>query len=200
MRFGGGIAELPLQRRHTTSYVPPRIPRTAHPVPPQKSVTINQRGRSLRITTAMLVQGSCGISRPFGAKDKLLSYLDRGQMTKFRRRLEADAKSLFALYQYGRTHGAVRLRWGFIDEMLPSPWVHRDEHVLHDLKRRAQALEVGIEVVAGSAPGWDDPWSRAQRCRIAPGPFEYDLVLYDEQGFPMDDRDVQLARLAATIH
>jgi hypothetical protein len=43
------------------------------------------------------------------------------------RRLEADAKALLALYQYGRLHGAVRLRWGFLDEMIPAPWVHRDE-------------------------------------------------------------------------
>ena len=168
--------------------------------PAQKSVTINRQGRTLRITLAMLVQGSCGIRRPFGAKDELMSYLERGQMTKFRRRLEADARSLFALYQYGRTHGAVRLRSGFLDEMLPAPWVHRDEPVLYDLKRKAQALEVKMEVVTGSAAAWDNPWSCARRCHVVPSRSEYDLVLYDEQGVPIDDRDVQLARVAATIH
>ena len=56
---------------------------------------------------------------------------------KLRRRLEADAKSLLALNQYGRLHGAVRLRWGFLDEMLPAPWVHRDEPMLHDLMKQA---------------------------------------------------------------
>jgi hypothetical protein len=174
--------------------------RLADLAPPQKAMTLNRRGRTLRITTAMLVQGSCGISRPFGTSDALESYLAGGQTTKFRRRLEADAKSLFALYQYGRTHGAVRLRWGFLDEMLPAPWVHRDEIVLYDLKRKAHTLGIEIEAVVGSAPGWDEPWARARRCRATAGQSEYDLVLFDEEGLPVDDRDVQLARLATTIH
>ena len=46
-------------------------------------------------------------------------YLRSGADTKFRRRLEADAKSLYGLYQYGRLHGCVRLRWGFLDRCCP---------------------------------------------------------------------------------
>ena len=92
--------------------------------PPQKTKTINKRGRTLTITTSLLVQGSCGISRPFGDAKKMREYLAGGQLTKLRRRLEADAKSLYAIYQYGRLHGSVRLRWGFVDERFPAPWVH----------------------------------------------------------------------------
>ena len=33
--------------------------------PPQKTMQIDRRGRTLRITTSLLIQGSCGISRPF---------------------------------------------------------------------------------------------------------------------------------------
>jgi hypothetical protein len=90
----------------------------------------------------------------------LRDYLRRGEQTKLRRRLEADAKSLYALYQYGRLHGAVRLRWGFLDEMLPAPWVHRDEQTLHHLLKEAYTRGVPLDVVVGSAPGWTDPWSR----------------------------------------
>jgi hypothetical protein len=43
-------------------------------------------------------------------------YLQMGQRGKLRDRLEADAKSLYALFNYGRIHGAVRLQWGFLDE------------------------------------------------------------------------------------
>ena len=67
--------------------------------PPQKSMTINRQGRTLKITADLVVQGSCGITRPFGDPDKLRGYLRYGQATRFRRRLEADAKSVFALYQ-----------------------------------------------------------------------------------------------------
>lgn len=85
--------------------------------PPQKTIQLNQRGRTLAITTTLLAQGSCGIGRPFGDPRTLREYLGSGAHTKFRRRLEADAKSLYALYQCGRLHGAVRLRWGFLDEI-----------------------------------------------------------------------------------
>ena len=89
-------------------------------------------------------------------------YLHGGEQIKLRRRLEADAKSLYALYQYGRLHGAVRLRWGFLDEMIPAPWVHHDEPTLYHLMAQAHRLRVPLEVVTGSAPGWATPWSRAQ--------------------------------------
>ena len=34
--------------------------------PPQRTMQLDQRGRSLKTTTSLLVQGSCGIHRPFG--------------------------------------------------------------------------------------------------------------------------------------
>lgn len=167
--------------------------------PPQKSMTLNKRGRTLKITTALLVQGSCGIARPFGDPETMTAYLREGQTTRFRRRLEADAKSLFALYQYGRLHGAVRLRWGFLDAMIPAPWRHPDESSLYHLMQEVQKRGDALEIVTGSAPGWADPWSRARCCHVNLDAERYLLTLVDEEGFPVDERDVQLARLASTI-
>jgi hypothetical protein len=164
--------------------------------PPQKTKQIGRRGRTLAITTKLLVQGSCGVSRPFADEAVLSRYLRDGEETKFRGRLEADAKSLFALYQYGRLHGAVRLRWGFEEEMLPAPWDHRDEPVLYDLIRSAGKSGTPLEVVAGSAPGWEDPWARAQRVVVGEREPGYRAWLVDEEGLPIDSFDVQLARLA----
>jgi hypothetical protein len=163
--------------------------------PPQKTKQLNRRGRTLKITTALLVQGSCGIGRPFGDEKKLAEYLAQGELTKLRRRLEADAKSLHALYEYGRLHGAVRLRWGFLDERIPAPWVHRDEPMFYDLQRSALALSVPLEVVVGSAPGWDEPWSRVRRAHVAQDVNGWRTWLTDEGGFPIDEAEVQRARL-----
>jgi hypothetical protein len=163
--------------------------------PPQQTKQLNRRGRTLKITTGLLVQGSCGISRPFGDAGVLRRYLRDGQRTKLRRRLEADAKSLFALYQYGRLHGAVRLRWGFLDERLPAPWVQRDEHTLHDLMERAHELRVPLEVVVGTAPAWADPWSRGRLAYVRKQERGWQTWLIDEQGYQVDRADVQLARL-----
>lgn len=175
--------------------VEPGERRLAELGPPQRTRQLNKQGRTLKLTTALVVQGSCGISRPFGDDRVVRRYLRDGKYTKLRRRLEADAKSLFALYQYGRLHGAVRLRWGFLDEMLPAPWVHRDEPTLHDLMKRAHALRVPLEVVVGSAPGWGDPWSRVRQAHVENNEWGWPSWLVDEQGYAIDNAEVQLARL-----
>jgi hypothetical protein len=211
-----GADELAVARRRLATYdligavdvravlrglgVDPGDRRLAELGPPQKSMRLNQAGRTLKITTALLVQGSCGISRPFGDAAKLFDYLHRRQHTQLRRRLEADAKSLFALHEYGRLHGCVRLRWGFLDERLPAPWVHRDEPVLHDLLRQAHSLGVPVNAVVGAAPGWEDPWSRARRFRVEQGASVYEHVMVGEDGYVVPANEVQLARLATTIH
>jgi hypothetical protein len=174
--------------------------RLAELSPPRKSRKLNKRGRTLRITTPLLVWGSCGIGRPFGDANRLRRYLSAGQTMRLHRRLEADAKALLALYQYGRLHGAVRLRWGFLDEMIPAPWVHRDELTLYGLMQRAHELEAPLDVVAGSAPGWEDPWARPRRCQVVSHGGRWDLSLVDETGAVLRDRDVQLARLVLTVH
>ena len=165
--------------------------------PPQRTRTIDGRGRTLKITTGLLVQGSCGISRPFGDETKMREYLAAGELTKLRRRLETDAKSLYAIYQYGRLHGTVRLRWGFLDEHLPAPWVHRDEAKLHDLKDEAHRRGVPLEIVVGSAPGWADPWSRRLLAHVVKEPGGWRSWLIDDSGYPVQEDEIQLARLAA---
>jgi hypothetical protein len=173
----------------------PRERRLVELSPPQKTRTINRSGRTLKITNSLLVQGSCGISRPFGDPKKLRAYQKAGELTKFRRRLEADAKSLFALYQYGRTQGRVRLKWGFIDEHLFAPWVHSDEMTLFEMRRKA--LETGrpLELVTGSAPGWEDPWARKQLVFAEQGLNRWDVLLITDDGWPVVESEVQLARI-----
>jgi hypothetical protein len=91
----------------------------------------------------------------------------------------------------------VRLRWGFLDEMIPAPWVHRDEPRLYGLMRRAHELGVPLEVVVGSAPGWGEPWSRARRVYVRSDEPRWRWWLEDEEGYPIDEADVQLARLTS---
>ena len=171
----------------------PGLRRVAELGPPQKSIRLNRQGRTLRITLPLLIRGSCGISRPFGDPATIAHYVASGQAAKARRRLEADAKSLFAYYQYGRLHGAVRLRWGFLDEMFGVPWSDRAEPTLHDLEKRAHETGRELEIVTGNAPGWQNPWAQARRCTVVPA--EWGFRLTDDDGWPIDDRDVKLARI-----
>lgn len=63
-----------------------------------------------------------------------------------------------------------------------------------------RTLGVAIEAVVGSAPGWEQPWSRIRRFEVEQGASEYQVVLVDERGRVIDERDVQLARLETAIH
>jgi hypothetical protein len=180
--------------------VAPDGQRLAELGPPQKTKKLNRQGRTLKITTALLVQSSCGISKPFGEEARLADYVAKGDLTKLLRRLEADVKSLYALYEYGRLHGTVRLRWGFLEECIPAPWVHRDEPLLHDLERQALMLGAPLEVVVGSAPGWEKPWARARYAHVEPGENGWQHWLVDDAGSIIDQLDVQRARLLATVH
>jgi hypothetical protein len=165
--------------------------------PPQKTRRLNRQGRTLAITTELLIRGSCGISRPLGDRAQMEGYLRAGQLTRFRRRFEADLKSLLALHNYGRLHHAYRLRWGFLDEMIHVAWVHWDEPSLFSLMRQARKVGRELRAVTGTAPGWEDPWSRSLRCRVLQGEDRWQVFLVDEHGFAIDERDVQMVEILA---
>ncbi len=159
--------------------------------PPQKTIQLSDY--ALKLTTAMLVQGSCGIRQPFGVEGTLAASLKAGDMPKLRRRLESDAKSLCALYEYGRLHGTARLRWRGFDEQIPVPWTHFDETRMYGLKVAAKEHDLGMEVVVGAAPGWEEPWDGARSVTVMEDTKGW-LWLVDEHGRVLDDADVQRAR------
>lgn len=140
------------------------------------------------------------MSKPFGDETKLAEYLARGELTRLRQRLEADVKSLYALYEYGRLHGAVRLRWGSLDERLSAQWVHHDEPGRYELKRSALAMKVPLEIVVESAPWWGDPRARARLAYVEQDAKGWRTWLVDEYGIPIDEADVQRARLTVALH
>lgn len=189
------VVGLEARRRLRALGLDPMGRRVAELGPPQKTYQLNRRGRVLRITTSLLIQGTCGISRPLGDLKILARYLNDGDETRLRRRLESDAKALFALYQYGRLHGYVRLRWGFADDELPVPWVHPDEPRLHQLMECARDQQIALDVVTGSAPGWADPWARAERAFVQKEVDGRRTWLVGDRGV-IHPEEVQMARLA----
>ncbi len=127
---------------------------------------------------------------------KMLDYLMDRKTTWLCHRIEADAKSLFAYYQYMRLHGSVRLHWGgFIDEQIPVPWVHRDEERLYDLMDQAFKRNVVLEVMIGNAPCWADPWSRMVTAYVEKEHQGWHSWLVDDDGNWINENDIQLARL-----
>ncbi len=128
-----------------------------------KSTRINRRGRTLRITPEMLIKSTTGISQPLGDQARVAGYLERNDQTKLIRRLGADVKALYAFYQYGILHGYVRLRWGFLDELLPVFWGLPEEPDLNTILRKSIRIGAPVDVVTGQAPALDTPWKRTRR-------------------------------------
>ncbi len=127
-----------------------------------KSKQINKSGRKLSITTEMLITSSTGISKPLGDSVKMRDYYRNGKQSALTKRLESDAKSLFAFYSYGSHHNSIRLRWGFLSEGYLAEWGVPGEPSLYDFLKQKMTTGEPIEFVRGSAPGWSDPWSRGK--------------------------------------
>ena len=165
--------------------------------PPQKTRKINKSGRLLHIDIEMLISSSVQISRPLGDPQKILSYIQNGDDTKLRRRLEASVKSLFAFYNYTRLHGVARLKWGFLDENLPSPsWRMPGDACLYSIAKEAQDANKFVDIVCSSAPGWSDPWSRSIQGRVVDVNSWY--LILDQNGLPVqiDRREIQAIRFS----
>jgi hypothetical protein len=161
----------------------------------QKSVTINRQGRQLKLTTEMLMRASIGLSRPLGDAAKKSHYLAGNQMTKLIRRIESEAKALYALYRYGVLHRYLRLRWGFLNEILPVHWGLPGDLRLNEILKEAAEAGRPVELVAGNAPGWTDPWSRAQRGYVA-GLAEWEIMLvWEGRRWIVDRYEVQAVRI-----
>jgi hypothetical protein len=140
--------------------------RLAELSPAQKTRTLNRQGRKLTITPELVIASTTGISRPLGDPQKIAQYLAERQDTKLARRLESTAKALHAFYQQGALHGAVRLRWGFVDELLSLGWDNRGEQSLRQTLKQACEAGACVDIVIGAVPGWEDPWARARRVAV----------------------------------
>lgn len=127
-----------------------------------KSKQINKRGRKLAITTELLITSSTGISKPLGDPIKMQDYWREGKRNLLTKRMESNTKSLFAFYSYGAFHNTILLRWGFLSDSFLAEWGVRGEPSLYEFMKQKAGTDEPIEFVRGSAPGWNEPWSRGK--------------------------------------
>ena len=166
--------------------------------PPQKTIQLSRRGRPLRLTIELMIFGSCDLKHAYDPA-KIGRKLAAGALVPAMRLLEAEAKALVALYNYGRLHGHVRIRHRKHDIHLSAPWVHFDEPTLQHLMATAFACRLPIEVVTGSAPDLDHPWTRAELATVGVT-VDKELVLVDGSRGIIHPWEVQLARTVMRTH
>lgn len=178
----------------------PREQRLHDLSPPQKQIKMSPNGRTVRITPAMVVKGSCGLQKPFTDPDKLDRHIARADHKALRRALESDARSWHALYEYGRLHHWVRLVVDRFEVKLPVAWARHDEPWLNDLKQAALEGEIPLEIVCEGPGPWEDPWADALTVTVEAGDNPWDSQLLEANGYPIDEVYVLRARLAVVRH
>jgi hypothetical protein len=165
--------------------------------PPQKTKRLNRAGRALTLTASLIITSTTGLTRPLSDPVLLAGQVARNDSARVLRRLESDAKALFALYQYGRLHRSVRLRWGFLDEDLPVTWATAADRHVSDLLREAGATGRPVDLVLGAAPAWTEPWSRARRGRVVSlSLWEAGISFEDSHETTVSLCDIQAVRFA----
>jgi len=165
--------------------------------PPRKTRRLNREGRLLAITPQLLISSTTGINRPLGDSAKVATYLATGQIGKLRRRIESDVKALFSFYHYGMLQGCVRLRWGFLDEVLPVDWAVPGDVHLYEMLDECHARGTRVDLVWGSAPGWNDPWSRARSVKVVSLEAYYVVIEGDGQQWSLPRSEIQAIRPTA---
>lgn len=163
--------------------------------PSQEKVEVGGRRKPLRLTTADLVEGSCGAGHLYGKDQALRRHLDRGRLDLLRRALESRVQALHAYYQYGRLHHAVRVRKRQLDEQIPVRWADECEPSLIDITLDAFLNRKPLELIVGAAPDWEDPWARARRAVAAGDDGTGGVVLVDDEGDVVDPWTVQAMRV-----
>jgi hypothetical protein len=164
--------------------------------PPQKTLRLDRRGRTLKITAPMLITGTTGIRRPLGDVTTMRAFLAAGDHARVRRQLERDLRSLHAFHRYGVLHRRVRLRWGFLDEGLPVAWALPGDTFIYEIVSDAIRLGHQLEIVVGAAPGWNDAWARARRVDVLQLHGTQLIVRDSGLAVMLDLLDVQAARPA----
>ncbi len=144
---------------------------------PQKTKSLPGRGRRLlRITNEMLMAGTLEARRPLGDDATYRRQLAEGPPSRVRRRLEADAKNLWAYYRFGVLNSAVTLRWGGFDETIPAYWSRPGYPSIEQLGREVMATGGLLDLVVGAPPSWDDPWGTTVVAQPAPrGEWDWSL-------------------------
>lgn len=146
---------------------------------PQKTKSFPGPGRRvLRITNEMLMAGTLERRRPLGDDASYRRYLAEGPPGRTRRRLEADAKNLWAYYRFGVVNGSVTLRWGGFDEPIPAYWSRPGYPSIDNLAQEVMPTGGLLEVVVGAPPSWEDPWGDVALGQPVPrGEWNWSLML-----------------------
>ncbi len=130
--------------------------------PPFKERKLNRAGRRVHFGVSQAIAMTVSSSQPLGDLQKLAAYREQGQWGKFFRRTQSDVKSLYQYYRYGVEHNSVRLRWGFLDELVGVNWNLGEEPGIYEILRCAHEQGTSVDVVLGGTPGFEDRFSRAR--------------------------------------
>ena len=126
------------------------------------------------VTLGGVLRATTGARRGPAPPDAWRHALDTGRRAAIERRLASEARSLFALYEYGVLHGGVRVRARPGDRLLPVAWGMRgdpDAHSILDAAERTwtpldAVIDPPVDQPTRQVESLPDPWARARRVDV----------------------------------
>jgi hypothetical protein len=168
--------------------------------PPQKSLTVDDRGHKVMLTTDLLVQSSCMVRKSLSGNEKLATAASRGKAESVFALLEQDVRLLAGLYRYGLLHRGFRVRGRGFDESVPVPWFEREFGSVWEFAKRARENHLEVEAVVGPMPALEDPW-RDARVLYALPELRWDFPFFmDADGALIMTHDIQMLRFHVERH
>jgi hypothetical protein len=162
--------------------------------PTQRTFRPSDR-EAVKVSLSAVVQATTGKSRVPGDTAAWESLLAARSTTRLVARLEHEAQTLFALYEYGALHGGVRVRSRSGDRLLPVGWSMRGDAHVGDIVDAATRHWLPVQIVVGRPADLADPWPLARTVTIV----ERDChVLYVRDGGevrPLDPAEIRAIRL-----
>jgi hypothetical protein len=128
--------------------------------------------------------------------DQWQRLFEKGRDDAIRKRLAADAETLFALYEYGALQGGVRLRARTGDHLLEVSWGMRGDPDIHSILAAAKRAWAPLDAMVGSPPGLADPWTHAVRMDIVEEDWPRLFVRTADHVMEVDAHDLFALRVA----
>jgi hypothetical protein len=137
-------------------------------------------GKAVPVTLGGCIRATTGARRSLSDAVEWARLAATPGRARLHARLEEEARTLFAFYQYGALHGGVRVRRRAQDtHLLPVSWSRAGDARLHAIVNAAERWWSPVDVVLDAPPSLDGFWMRARRADIVE---DYWPVLYIREG------------------
>jgi hypothetical protein len=147
-------------------------------------------GAPVAVTLDACLRATTGVRHALATPTEWQRLFEEERPARLVARIEAEARALFTLYEYGALQSGVRVRAARPDDrLLPVSWAPRGAPDIHAIVQAAEQAWSAVDVVVGPPSELADPWRDARRVVIVDRNWPRLLVRADERVGPLDVHD-----------